>query len=168
MSREGLLEDKYMNNSQSFFHSFYHTCLTLTHTDFWFWNLFRNTAILDIASANLDPFLAICWTCCLNRSCLSKTTPRYRASGDGWMTVFAIRIAACVDLFGCLVKCIRTYLEVSNLAPCASLHLSALSNILSSSLALSSSVSPRTPNAMSSMNTRLSPLVTGMSSRSAL
>ena len=101
--------------------------------------------ILEIASANFDPFLAICWTCCLNRSCLSKTTPRYRASGDGWMTVFAIRIAACVDLFGCRVKCISTYLEVSNLAPCASLYLSTLSSIFSSSLALSSSVSPCNP-----------------------
>ena len=108
-----------------------------------------------------------CCICCAKWSFLSKMTPRYRASCDGSIVVPVIVMFA-VGVVLLLVKCVRTYFVVSKRAPWPSLHFSALINILSSSLALCTSDSPCTPYAMSSMNPRLSPLLPGTSSKSAL
>src|SRR5579859_4000823 len=93
----------------------------------WYVTPHVDLAILDIASANLVPFFAVERICSLKRNFLSKMTPSYRTSRDGWMTVFVIQIGVSIAFLR-LEKWIRTYLEVSNLAPWVALHLSALTS----------------------------------------
>jgi hypothetical protein len=97
-------------------------------------------AILAIASAYFVPLSTICLMWEWNLSFWSKITPRYFASGLGWMVVPATVIDAsvCADVF--LVKCIRTYLDFLNCAPCCCLHRSAFLKSHSNSFAFAAAV----------------------------
>ena len=138
------------------------------------WCIYLNFAshvdliMLVIASANLLPFLMIYCVCALNRSSLSKITPKYRASSVGVIVTPAVSTVALALRFLCLVKCTSTYFDSSNRAPCRFRHSSASFSLSCIFSAFPMSVNPYTSKAISSMNPSPSSPGCGISSRSSL
>src|SRR5208282_631865 len=84
--------------------------------------------MLDIASEALMPFFTACCRCALNRNYWSKLTPKYFAYMEGCIVIPLRDIAAVVDCRVLRGKYTRTYLDLSNCAPCLLLHSSAPCN----------------------------------------
>src|SRR5437667_12058594 len=94
--------------------------------------------------------------------------PKYFASVLGCMIVSATLIDpfVCADVF--LVKCIRTYLDFSNRAPCRCRHCSDFLRSRSSCFAFAAAVVFCAPYNISSMKPSPSCFLLGMSRRSLL